>query len=121
MEDKKCIFCKIVKGKVKGEKVRESDNFFAFLDANPKVEGHTLVVPKKHFVTLLDIPDKLGEEMLNFIKKVSSDILEKKKGDGFNIVMNNLKCAGQVVTHAHIHIIPRKEGDGMENGVNLNI
>ena len=113
MEDENCIFCKIVKGKIKSQKVMETDNFFAFLDANPRAEGHILVVPKRHFVTLLDIPDKLGEEMLNFIKKIASDLLDKKKGDGFNIIMNNLECAGQAVKHAHIHVVPRKEGDGM--------
>lgn len=111
MED--CIFCRIASGKVKAKKVAESNNFIAFLDANPKTEGHTLIVPKKHFVTLLDIPNNLGSEMLEFTKKVASKLMEEKKGDGFNLLMNNLEVAGQVVMHAHIHVIPRKEGDGL--------
>ena len=77
-------------------------------------EGHTLVVPKKHWVTLLDIPDKYGVELLKFVKEIVSDLMDKKFGDGFNVVMNNLECAGQVVKHAHLHIIPRKEGDGIK-------
>ena len=85
------------------------------MDINPKSEGHTLIIPKKHFVTLLDIPNVLGQEMLELTKKVSSKILDEKKGDGFNVVMNNLSCAGQVVMHAHLHIIPRKEGDGLKS------
>lgn len=110
-----CIFCKIARKEIKSEIVAESDNFIAFLDVNPKAKGHTLVVPKHHYVTLLDIPNKLGCEMLEFSKKVASLLLEEKKGDGFNIVMNNLEPAGQVVKHAHIHIIPRKEGDGLRS------
>lgn len=112
-KNKDCIFCKIVRGEVDSDKVGESDNFFAFLDAHPRAEGHVLIVPKKHYVTLLDIPEKLGNEMLEFTKKMASEILDKKLGDGFNIVMNNLDVADQVVMHAHLHIIPRKEGDGL--------
>jgi histidine triad (HIT) family protein len=113
MKDKNCVFCKIVKGEMKSDRVGESDNFIAILDINPKVKGHTLVMPKKHFVTLLDISDKLGNEMLEFVKKISSKLMDNKLGDGFNILMNNLDVAGQVVMHAHIHVIPRKDRDGI--------
>lgn len=109
-----CIFCKIAKREIISEIIlHESDNFIAIHDINPAAEGHTLIVPKKHFVTLLDIPNKLGEEMLEFCKKVASNLIEKKLGDGFNVIMNNLEPAGQFVMHAHIHVIPRKEGDGL--------
>lgn len=108
-----CIFCKIARGEIKSEKVAESDRFFAIRDIKPRTKGHTLVIPKKHFVTLLDIPDSWGEELLSFTKKVSGDLLDQKLGDGFNVLMNNLEVAGQIVMHAHLHIIPRKEGDGV--------
>lgn len=114
MEKKDCIFCKIAKGEIKSEFVMESNNFFAIMDIHPLTKGHCLVVSKKHFVTLLDIPNTLGNEMLEFSKKVASYLLENKYGDGFNIVMNNLEPAGQLVKHAHIHIIPRKEKDGVK-------
>jgi histidine triad (HIT) family protein len=109
-----CIFCKIAKGEIPVEKVKESENFFAIRDKNPRTEGHTLVIPKKHFVTALDIPNKLGSELLKIIKDVASDLMDKKLGDGFNILQNNLEVAGQVVMHAHFHIIPRKENDGVK-------
>jgi len=109
-----CIFCKIAKGEIDSKKVVETNNFFAIRDINPVSEGHSLVIPKKHFVTLLDIPNKLGNELLEIVKKVSDEILEKKLGDGFNLIMNNLEVAGQLVMHAHIHIIPRKEGDKLK-------
>ena len=65
-------------------------------------------------MTLLDIPNTLGEELLKILKDVASELMDKKLGDGFNIGMNNLECAGQVVMHAHVHIIPRKEDDGLK-------
>lgn len=113
-QEQSCVFCKIAQNKINVKKTAESNNFIAISDAHPKADGHTLIIPKKHFVTLLDLPNKLGNELLEFIKKVSSDLLEQKKGDGFNILMNNLQVAGQLVMHAHIHVIPRKENDGLE-------
>lgn len=112
-KDYNCIFCKIAKGEIKSEKVAESNNFFAIRDVKPVAEGHTLIIPKKHFGTLLDISNNLGEELLQFTKKVAGDLMDKKLGDGFNIAMNNLEVAGQFVMHAHIHVIPRKEKDGI--------
>ncbi len=111
MKDENCIFCKIIKREIKSEIVKEGNSFIAIKDAHPKVLGHTLIIPKNHYVTLLDIPNKLGDELLEFTKNVAFDLLEKKLGDGFNIVMNNLEVAGQIVKHAHIHILPRKDGD----------
>ena len=108
-----CVFCKIARGEIKSDVVRANNNFIAFRDIKPAAPGHTLVVPKKHYVTLLDIPQNLAEEMIGFTKSIASDLLDKKLGDGFNIVMNNLPAAGQEVAHAHLHIIPRKEGDGL--------
>lgn len=113
MKSQNCIFCKIAKKEISADFIDETNNFIAILDAKPTTKGHTLIIPKKHYVTLLDIPDTLSQEMIKLIKKTSSKMLEKKQGDGFNILMNNLSPAGQMVMHAHIHIIPRKEEDGI--------
>ena len=113
---KDCVFCKIVKGEIPAEIVLEGNSFIAFKDAHPKVDGHTLVIPKRHYVTLLDIPNKFGNEMLEFTKKVASKLMDEKLGDGFNLIMNNLEVAGQDVMHAHVHVIPRKEGKGPVEG-----
>ena len=112
MSKEDCVFCKIARKDMPTEVVLESDRFIAFKDINPAVEGHTLVVPKRHFVTLLDIPSSWGEEMLDFTKKVTDKLMTDYKADGFNLAMNNLEAAGQIVFHAHIHVFPRKEGDG---------
>jgi histidine triad (HIT) family protein len=114
MTEEDCIFCKIARKEIKKDPYYDCDSFCAFEDINPISPGHMLIIPKKHFVTLLDIPVRLGNEMLEFSRKLANMILDDKKGDGFNLVMNNLEVAGQVVRHAHIHLIPRKEGDGIK-------
>lgn len=112
---KDCVFCKIIRGEIKASLVESSNSFIAIKDAHPKTPGHTLIIPKEHHVTLLDVPDKLGNELLFFTKKVAARLLEEKHGDGFNLIMNNLPVAGQVVMHAHLHLIPRNEGDGLRS------
>jgi histidine triad (HIT) family protein len=109
-----CIFCKIGKEN-SGKKIYENDNFFSIPDVSPKVDGHSLVISKKHFKTSLDIPNSLGSELLDCIKKTALKLIEEKKGDGFNVINNNFKSAGQVVDHVHFHIIPRNEGDGLRS------
>ena len=110
MED--CVFCKIVRGEIPSDKIYENDNFFSVPDINPVVKGHSLVLSKKHFETLLDMPSSLGQELLDCIKKTAIKIMDKEKADGFNIVGNNFESADQIVKHVHFHIILRKKGDG---------
>lgn len=107
-----CIFCKMSKNEIKTEKIYENDNFFSIFDINPKVEGHALVICKKHFKNVLEMPNTLATEMLDAIKNTSMKLINEKKADGFNIVFNTFEAAGQVVGHVHAHILPRKQGDG---------
>ncbi len=113
VSEKDCLFCKIVRKEIKSEIVKAGNSFIAIKDINPVSVGHLLIIPKQHYTTLLDIPDRLGEEMLRFAKQIAGEMIDKKLGDGFNVIMNNLEPAGQLVMHAHIHIIPRKENDGI--------
>ena len=112
MEDD-CIFCKIINKEIKSEIVYSDDNFFGILDISPKAEGHTLIISKKHFKNILDVPSSLGGELLDAVKKVGLDLVSQGKGDGFNVLVNCGGVAGQVVHHFHAHVIPRKEGDGL--------
>jgi len=114
MTKEDCIFCKVVKGEIPSKRVYEDDNFLAILDINPETEGHTLVMPKKHFKTILDTPSSLGNEFLDAIKKVSLKLVEKYKAEGFNVVFNTNRIAGQEVDHVHAHILLRKSSDGMK-------
>ncbi len=108
-----CVFCKIARGEIKQDFFATSNHFLAFFDISPKAEGHTLIISKQHYVTLLDLPIKLGNELIEFMKNVAGKLLDEKYGDGFNLLMNNLEVAGQVVMHAHLHVIPRNENDGL--------
>ena len=110
-----CMFCKIVGGEISSQKVYDDKNFIGILDVNPIVEGHTLIISKKHFRNLLDMPISLGGEFLEAIKRVSLKLIEDKKADGINVLSNNENVAGQLVFHTHIHIIPRKKGDGLKS------
>jgi len=101
-----CIFCKIIEGKIPSEKVLENKRYIVIKDANPKVPGHLLVIPKKHYKSFLDFPKKHYEDFLDIVKKTTGTF----SGD-FNIVINNGKTAGQEIEHLHMHILPRTLGD----------
>ena len=106
-----CIFCKIIAGKIPAAKVYEDDSVISFLDILPANKGHCLVVPKNHYETLLEIPDEELANLIKAVKKVTKALSLSIGNGSFNIIMNNGKIAGQLVNHAHIHIIPRFKGD----------
>jgi histidine triad (HIT) family protein len=108
-----CIFCKIVAGGIPANKVFENDEFLAFLDIHPINLGHTLIVPKEHHENLFDLPENLLEKIMSLVQKVAQAVEKATEADGINIGMNNKRAAGQLVDHAHIHIIPRFENDGL--------
>ena len=111
MEEKECIFCKIAKGEIPCQKIWEDKNFISFLDIKPVGEGHTIIIPKKHFNTMMDLDKETSDKYLFEIKEVAKILMKKYKADGFNLVVNNGKGAGQIVGHVHFHMLPRKEGD----------
>ena len=111
MSEKECVFCDIVNGKVKTEKIYESENFIAFYDINPLGGGHTLIIPKKHFSSLMDLDKETSEKYLLAVRETAKIIIKKYGAYGFNLVVNNGKAAGQVIGHVHFHLLPRKEGD----------
>jgi histidine triad (HIT) family protein len=116
--EKECVFCKIIKGEIPCSKIYEDKEFLAFLDIKPISKGHTLVIPKHHCKNILDFPESEETDLLEFIKKVASAVVKATSADGFNLGMNNGKAAGQVIHHAHFHIIPRFNNDGLHNWPN---
>ncbi len=108
-----CIFCRIIKGEIPCAKVYEDDAILAFLDLNPARPGHTLVVPKTHCVNLLDMPQAVAPALVAALRSVGRAVMEATGAQGFNVQQNNFPAAGQMVLHAHWHIIPRAEGDGL--------
>ncbi len=106
-----CIFCKIAKENNSDKFIFENENFFSIYDINPAFEGHALVISKKHFQTILDLPNSLGKDLLEAIRKTSLILKEKYNSEGFNIINNTEKIAGQIVDHFHMHVVPRNKSD----------
>lgn len=108
-----CIFCKIINGDIPSNKVFENDNFIAILDAFPANEGHTLIIPKKHFENIFEIDEETLKEGYAIAKKIANSIKKSLNIDNINILQNNGALAGQTVNHFHIHVIPRIENDNV--------
>lgn len=108
-----CIFCRIAAGKLPAEVVLDTPRVLAFLDIAPVHYGHTLIIPKEHYQNLLDLPDDLWMEMGQASRQVARALQKSLYARGFNLGMNNFEAAGQVVFHAHLHIIPRYFSDGL--------
>jgi histidine triad (HIT) family protein len=115
ISEKDCLFCKIVRGEIPSLKICEDHDFLAFMDIKPVNPGHALVVPKKHCSNILDFPRAEEADFVEFVKKVAKAVTKATKADGFNLGMNNGAAAGQVVFHAHLHVIPRYNTDGFHN------
>ncbi len=108
-----CIFCKIVKGEVPSYKIYEDDYVLAFLDIAGDCYGHTLVVPKKHCVNVLDCDKVTLAHILPAVQKIANHFVDDCGFDGVNIFNASGASAEQSVFHLHFHIIPRKENDGI--------
>jgi len=107
-----CIFCKIVAGEVPAARVYEDETKLAFMDIGPIRPGHTLLIPKKHYERLTDLPDELSADLAGALPRLARAVVKATDADGFNIHQTNGACSGQVVPHVHIHIIPRHDDDG---------
>jgi len=112
---KDCIFCKIINKEIPSCIVYESKEVIAFLDISPINKGHTLVMPKKHYETFLDLPKSELEVLFGKIQEVTKAVIKATNADGFNLLLNNKRAAGQVVDHVHFHVIPRFENDGLKH------
>jgi histidine triad (HIT) family protein len=108
-----CVFCRIVAGNLPAVKVMETEGVLAFLDIAPVNYGHTLVIPKLHYQNLLDLPDEAWLEMGRVCRQVSQALRKVFFAQGINLGMNNFEAGGQVIFHAHLHVIPRYYSDGL--------
>ncbi len=115
-----CIFCKIASGEIKSKRIYENEAFYSIYDLNPEVEGHALVISKKHFKTFLDVPNSLGSELMDAIKNTTLKLVKEHNAEGFNVINNGLNAGGQIIDHVHIHIIPRKKKDNFGWGNLIN-
>jgi len=115
MQNAECIFCKIIAGQIPAAKVYEDDNVLAFMDIGPISDGHVLVVPKRHYEKVHECPPETLSDVWAKLGKIACAISMAMSSDGYNILCNNGRAAGQLVDHLHFHIIPRMTGDGVFN------
>lgn len=109
-----CPFCKIIRGEIPAEKVLETDDAVAFLDIRPVIRGHVLLVPKEHHADLTDLPEALAAGSASLLPRLCRAIKAATGADGFNVIVNNGRAAGQTVDHGHWHIIPRFRDDPVD-------
>ena len=112
-QKKQCIFCQIVSGKVQARKVYENDKVIAILDINPANPGHTLLLTKEHYSIMPQLPDDEVAYVFMVVKSLSNSMLRSIDAQGTNIIVANGVAAGQRAQHFMVHVIPRKENDGV--------
>ena len=115
MSAAECPFCKMVAGQIPITKVYENDDILVFLDIGPISDGHTLIIPKQHFEQLHECPPELLAKVASYLGKIARAVSSAMNSDGYNVLCNNGRAAGQVINHLHFHIIPRITGDGVFN------
>ena len=112
-QKKQCIFCQIIAGKVQSRKVYEDDNVIALFDINPANPGHILLLTKEHYSIMPQIPDDDVAYVFMVVKSLSNSMLRSIDAQGTNIIVANGIAAGQRAQHFMVHIIPRKDNDGI--------
>ncbi|MCR5508895.1 MAG: HIT family protein [Lachnospiraceae bacterium] len=106
-----CIFCKLANGVFDTNVIYEDDDFTVILDAAPATRGHALILPKEHYDNLYELDPDTAGKAFKLARKLAVHMKEKLNCDGFNVVQNNGKAAGQTVFHFHMHLIPRYNDD----------
>jgi histidine triad (HIT) family protein len=105
----------MVAGQIPVTKIYEDGDVLAFLDIGPISDGHTLIIPKQHFEKLHDCPPEILSKVASRLGKIAGAVTAAMNSDGYNLLCNNGKAAGQLIGHLHFHIIARKTSDGLFN------
>jgi histidine triad (HIT) family protein len=101
-----CIFCKIARKEAPATMVFEDERVIAFMSIRPISVGHTLVVPKKHYRDIYEIPEEEIAYLYRIVKRIAHAVEKAEHAEGIRVVQNNGEAAGQVIFHLHVHIIP---------------
>ncbi len=112
--DPSCLFCKIVRGEIPSSSVLETEDALAFLDINPVNLGHVLLVRKPHHPSLIDLPDSIAAHTASLFPRLCRAVQAATGADGYNVIVNNGRAAGQTVDHGHWHLIPRFVDDPVD-------
>jgi histidine triad (HIT) family protein len=106
-----CVFCAISAGEGPAIRIYEDDGYLAILDIRPFTRGHTLVIPKRHTVDMTDTPAETLAEMITIGQRIARAARATKLADATNIGINDGRAAFQTVSHIHLHVLPRRDGD----------
>lgn len=109
-----CTFCDLIQGAAEVSVCYEDADALAFMDIQPVNAGHVLVVPRTHYESLLDVPQELGAHLFAVTMRLANAVRRVTGCEGMNLVVNSGVAAGQDVFHYHVHIIPRRKGDGFD-------
>jgi histidine triad (HIT) family protein len=109
-----CIFCRILRGEIPANYVHQDEDFVAFLDIRPVNKGHVLIVPRVHAERLTDLPDRVLAAELPLAARIARAVLHATGMTDFNLFNTNGVESGQEVFHHHLHVIPRRAGDGLD-------
>ena len=112
MQDPNCVFCKIIAGKIPARVLIENDKAMALLDAFPLAAGHTIVIPKQHYAKVQDMNEHEAMAVFELLWKVANAVEAGSDVNDSTIAIHNGPDAGQEIPHMHLHIVPRKKGDG---------
>lgn len=115
MQKQQCIFCKLVTGEIPSKKVYEDEKTIVILDINPAAKGHLLIIPKEHYAIMPQIPDSELGGLFGVAKRLSQLLLSTMKVEGTSVFIANGTIAGQRAQHFIMHLIPRKDGDGLHS------
>jgi histidine triad (HIT) family protein len=110
MTEQSCAFCKIVRRESPATIIYEDEVVLAFLDIHPQNDGHALVMPKKHYMTIYEVPDEEVARVYVVAKKIACAVKKSIGAGGISITQHNETGAGQDIFHVHVHVIPRYEG-----------
>lgn len=99
-----CIFCKIANGKIPSKKIFEDDLVMVIMDANPSVDGHTLIIPKKHYTDYQELNNEMTTHIFNVAQKIGPKIMEKLNAKSLTLLINYGQA--QQVKHFHLHLLP---------------
>ncbi len=108
-----CPFCKILAGNAPAELVCESTDWIAFFPDAPATPGHTLVVPRKHIPSFLELDESMGASLMAGIVRVGRALRSALEPEGMNVISSFGEAAEQTVFHLHFHVVPRKAGDAI--------
>ena len=106
-----CVFCAVVAGEAPAIRIYEDEDHLAILDIRPFTRGHTLVIPKRHTIDLTDTPPETLGEMITIGQRIARAARATELADATNIGINDGRAAFQTVSHIHLHVLPRRDGD----------